>query len=831
MLNTDIFKFELVNREDERTIIDAFLNNVDAKYVLWMNGARGVGKSYLLTEYVASVDNFASIYVNIDIHDISSACYIKTFISQLNRVADLKFLAFLRANYNSIVDIGQKAFNVFLKITDLDDIGLDELSSSITNFYISKQGTRENTVSVVKKYILEALESCDKLLFLLDNFSQCDELSLDIIIQIIHYFQSNSRVKFIICTTEDDLSSRIEIKTALAEKIANKQLQISPFKNKFLFTQMIEKNFNLSEENIKLLAKAFALCQGYPQRFKEVLINLYAKQGIVIDGNKALFSLDIFKQILINEEINFDIDNLCKEHKGVKIILQVIALWGVPISSSILYEFLEFFADNDPTPVLKKEISQSIQILEGLHILVRSFNEHFIILQYKHDSLKNAIIEYFKDDRSLPFLHYSMYEFLMRQKDVQTNPYWNRYHYSLSAYHSYASHAHDWIDINYSFGSSFYKNEQYSEAKSIFSRLEKAVPSLDGSQLLRIGITFYKCGYYSKSNDILTNIQSRNLIDELTIVEINKLYIFLARANTCLLNNEQAFTAISKAEEKSMDNTDLHIATLAAKQSLLFMTPGHFKEAKELFDTLVLRETDIPEMALVYQSAIDYYEGEKSLYYLTKGLNLSKKHLDFLTEGKTLNNMGFEYLRCGHFSSAETLFWESISIIKEHQPHELAYPYNNLAVTNMILGKWNEALKCIMESLFWNKSNYLSLVLKTNRMICYYFNNNELWKEIHSELYEFITSKLDIDDKIYKKIGVNLALLALKSEDFETGIEILDYCEKHLANEWEQGMYRFNNIYNELSKTNMKTQISDIMYQKYYCDIEFEPWLVNFTHD
>lgn len=48
MLNTDIFKFEFVDRTEERQIIDNYLfdfsNNSD--YALWIHGKRGTGKSF-----------------------------------------------------------------------------------------------------------------------------------------------------------------------------------------------------------------------------------------------------------------------------------------------------------------------------------------------------------------------------------------------------------------------------------------------------------------------------------------------------------------------------------------------------------------------------------------------------------------------------------------------------------------------------------------------------------------------------------------------------------------------------------------------------------------
>ena len=147
MLNTDIFKFEFVDRTEERRLIDSYLMDFSSNlsYILWIHGKRGTGKSYFLTEYVMSKKNFTSIYVNIEIENISSGAYLKAFISQLNKAANLKFTNYIRANYKSMATIGQKAVNMILNMTDLDDIGLDELSSSITNYFISNRDEKEKT--------------------------------------------------------------------------------------------------------------------------------------------------------------------------------------------------------------------------------------------------------------------------------------------------------------------------------------------------------------------------------------------------------------------------------------------------------------------------------------------------------------------------------------------------------------------------------------------------------------------------------------------------------------------------------------------------------------
>lgn len=834
MLNTDIFKFEFVDREGERQAIDEYLSDFSQStpYALWIRGKRGNGKSFFLSEYVTTQDRFSSVYVNPERGNMSSGAYLKLFISQLNKAAKLKFSSYLRANYNSVAAIGQKAINIALNLADLDDIGLDELSSTVTNYFVSKHGEKDNTVAVIRKYINEALKKCKRIVIILDNFSQCDQTSLDVISAVIHELAYDTRLKHIICTTDEDLDQRFDIKTVLAEKIPNKPLVISQLQHKGLFVRMLERTFDLNETNINLLSQAFDLCNGIPQKFKELLINIYTAQGIIIDGGKARFASNIFKTMILKGEVSFDIDALCQKKKVAKIVLQITSLWGAPISPNILYEVIEYIANIDSIPFFKEEIGQVIQELEALHILSRTYENYTPLLQFKHDSVKIAVSEYFQEDNLISFLHFCFYEYMMTRDDVTSLPYWQRYYKSLRAYHSYAAHTEDWIAYNYQYGKEFFEKNMFEAAETIFLRLESALINLKGRELLTIGKTFFFCGQYQKADNVLSMLHARRLLNDLDNHDAVQVYLFQAYTKSCLLNSGQALAAISEAEKLCTGDDPSHITIQGAKQSILFLSPGGLLQAKSLFDSLIHESPQTREMALVYQSAMDYYEGDESKKLLKKGLLIAQKYEDKIIEGKILNNLGFESLRCGEYPQARKYFNDSIRILGELQPHEQAYAYSNRAVLHMISKNWEQALADIIEALFWNKSNYASIVLKTNRMLCYFFMGNQQWEAIFQELYDYIASNYYVDDKIYKKICINMALLASKTNRFSTGIDLLERCRPHLESELPHWKYRFLRLYRKLTGTTADLLPKmDVQCHSYYCDIEFEPWLLNFSHD
>lgn len=833
MLNTDIFNFEFVDRTEERIVIDEFLSdNSNNNYVIWLHGGRGTGKSFFLTEYVMSKRDYTCVYVNVEIDNATPGDYLKKIIGQLNQAANLKFISYIRANYKSIGTIGEKALSSLLNIADLDEFGLDELCSSITNYFISRQGDKENTVSVVKKYVREAQKKCKNIVFLLDNFSQCDKASLDIIVSVIHDLLQNEHIKFIICTTDEDLEKRFDIQQIIAEKIPNKPLIVYPFQEKQLFIRMLETTFELDSTTIQLLARVFDLCNGVPQTFKEILINLYTKQGIIIEDTKAKFAIDIFNQQLLKKVLGIDLAAICKSYSGAKTILEILGYWGRPISTAILFDFLDYIADIEPLTPVKEELNKTIHILQNLHIITKYYEDNMILLGFEHDSLKIAVEKYFQEDRVVPFLYYSIYEYIKTHEGCNSSPYWERFYQPLLAFHSYKAQAEGWIECNYSYGYGFFESHRFGEAESIFSRLENIVCDLSEKQLLIIGITFFYCGQYRKADDIFTYLQKRDFENVLSMQECVKLFVFQARARSCLLDSRGALDAIASAEELSISEENLRLQILGAKQSILFLSPGGFDEAKALFDSIIEQKLEIKEMALIYQSAMDYYEGKESLKYLDKGLTIAQKFSDDITEGKIQNNIGFELVRSGEYNDARLHFQNSISILKECQPHEQVYSFSNLSVLEMILGNWDCALDYILEALFWNKSEYASLVLKTNRMLCYYYLGNDQWEEIYHELYKYVNLGYTVDDKIYKKICINLAILAMKRNWNDECIKILELCKPHLKLEWPHGKYRFIKIYNEINGENTLAVLPQNSCQiQYYCQIEFEPWLVNFSHD
>lgn len=836
MLNSDIFNFEFVDRKSERDSVDNFLTDCqNSENVLWLSGKQGIGKSFFLTEYVKKKNPNVTVYIEGSLIDMPQGNYAKKIVSELNSISGMGFWGFIKNNYKSIIKIGKGVVNTVLSIADLEDFGIFDLTSAITDLLVSKVDEKDSMVTAFIKYTNSIEKKLGKVIIILDNFTECDSFSLDIILEMIHKLSPQNTIKFILCTTDERIEKRPDIISAIVEKIPHIMLKMLPFQQTCLFSRMIERSFDLDDTQRALLSLAFKICKGIPQNFKAILINLYTSQGIVLNNEKAQIITDLFSEILYKENITFNIDELCKSSPNAGRLLQLIACFGAPIRKDILINLLSFIMDMNNYNIFAYEIINLINQLVSNHILRLEYENNMEIVKFRHDSLNVSVINYFKKDKIIPLMQHKIYEFLMTEVDndtKKTDKYWSQYYQPVWAYHAFCIKANEWMKINYEYAFKLLGEGLYLDAKSIFDRLENVLPQLSCEQLMNIGYTYFHCGEYKSTVGVLSIVlENCDAKQKSSKDEYIMSLIYLARAKSCLLEYSDALKYIEIAEKESAKESVNYISVMAAKQSILFLTPNGFIKAKKIFDDIVQTEKITKELSLVYQSAMDYYEGETSVMYLNKGLTIAQKFNDIRTCGKIYNNIGFEKLRCGEYLEAEKCFKSSISTLSQCQPHEQAYPYNNLAILNMINGEYENALDNISESLFWNKSEYLSLVLKVNRMLCYFYTGNLLWKELFDKLYEYIKEEKFVDDKIYKKICVNLALICQKNSEPFKGIEILELCKIHMQNEWENGKYRYNKLYSELTCNSFIPNSGTLQNRKYYCDIEFEPWLVNFSHD
>lgn len=143
------------------------------------------------------------------------------------------------------------------------------------------------------------------------------------------------------------------------------------------------------------------------------------------------------------------------------------------------------------------------------------------------------------------------------------------------------------MKINYEYAFKLLGEGLYLDAKSIFDRLENVLPQLSCEQLMNIGYTYFHCGEYKSTVGVLSIVlENCDAKQKSSKDEYIMSLIYLARAKSCLLEYSDALKYIEIAEKESAKESVNYISVMAAKQSILFLTPNGFIKAKKYLTIL-----------------------------------------------------------------------------------------------------------------------------------------------------------------------------------------------------------------------------------------------------
>ncbi|WP_339101744.1 hypothetical protein [Candidatus Enterococcus clewellii] len=832
MDNREFFDFDFVDRLEEREIAKKFLEESSSSpHVLWISGDRGVGKTYFIDNVFNKNIEWFLIHVESE-KDENDISYISNFIQKLQEISGNKFIDYIKLNYSSFVETGTNITKTILDIYKIPDFGVSDIVSNCIHGFIDFKQQQYTLSKTVAKYIQSIIKKKQKIIFCFDNFTRCSPLLIDIIEMTIIENLSNDNLRFIICTTNEDLELAQFHKNFLVEKIPNVKLNMEPFKKNYFFVEILSKTCEIDEEIRECLNTLFYQCGGYPQRFKQTLINLYTKNGIICrEKPKAYFLVDKFKQLLLTESVDFDYESTTFEQK---LILTIMSVWKIPFPIEILQSYLEYLLNefgNIAFLTSSESVRKSIADLINLHIIKIESYCKTDCLKFKHDSLNEIILDLNEDIVQKSYLAFFNYDFLEQKRipNLQTD-YWMLNLDYIRSFQAYYSKRSNWKEVNYEYAVKLYGNGQSYEALQIFNRLNDEIGTIPPRWLIVIAKNLLDCGEFKRSEEMLVIIEDRYL-NEISIKEKITVYSMLARTKCHSYDYEQSFefidTAIHLSEINQLPFTEL----LTQKQSIFFVSPGKFEAAKIMFEDLHARDLDHPSMIGVYQSSMDFYEGRKSIELLDKGYQLAQKYDENgLSSSKILHNKGFEHIRCSDFDKAILLTEEARKNFENTSVHYQAYSYNNLAVIEMINGNWQSAVEHLMNAYVWNKNNYIYNIINTNFFVCYSALKDSKAVVYKKELEELISTNSNLDDRIYKKILINLAIDSKNNNDFYSMERYLNLYRPRFQNDVPSGKCRFISLYNNFSSEQLCMPDVPLETERYYKEIEFEPWLTTITH-
>jgi Flp pilus assembly protein TadD len=752
--------------------------------------------------------------------------YASRFIKLLSEKSDRKFFDFIRENYTSIFDVSEKAYSSIKSIFAIEDFGLFDLFLDITKKFVDKKNERHSLTRIIERY-LEAYIKNEKMLVIFDNFTLCDKQSLDILQPILKKYCNDANKRFILVTTAELLSSREDILLLLSEKLDVERISIKAFASSKFFIEILSEIYDLDLCDFHDIRALFEICEGYPQRLKSFLINLYSQEGIdLCRSNKAILLQDKFKEHLLKKLINFDYNSL----KAVeKYLVQIIAAWGSPIDIPTLNQFIAHVTEIDPLYLQfsREVISQTVLELENRNIIERRYDAGRYAIQFRHDSIYQALSALLREQSiQVYFLHYNMYYFLMKMPQVVPE----REHQSLSAFHAHLGNCDGWEEVNLAYGKRLHESQQYAQAQKVFDRLGNEIHRISAQDMLMIAENCYHSGNYQKAKELADKIAVSNLNTEGRY----QYDIYCSKIAMILGDYERAVAQIRDALLRE-HSEEQRVELVRLKLVALCLFPNGYEKSKKEFDS-IMKEYDNTEkesiIQLIYKDAVDYYRGSDAFYYLNKGRVLAEQAKDWDDWAKITHNMGFEHFRCGEYQKARELFQDSMMKIQELKPHEVSYCLNDLAVIDMMEKQYDNAVSTLREAYFWNKSFYAELAIKGNLMLCYHFQGQHRQAEsLAQELSDYLVPLPKVDDKLYKKIYTNVAIVYMASGRRAQAKALLKRCIPYLKTESSLSSARVYHLLELLQEHVMPQKTVDPRYADYYYRLPFEPWVVTFGNE
>lgn len=749
------------------------------------------------------------------------------FIKALSETSRISFSEFIRANYVSIFDVVRKVAVNILTSSTVNDFGVMDGGLDLTKqFLTANHKESHNLIKVVDRY-LKYVSKKTKALIILDNFTLCDEESLEIFSTVLHTHQEDHNLQFILVTTEEQLMKRLDILTLLSERINVDKISMNPFSSSAYFYDILSNRFDLSQCSWEDIQRLHQVCSGLPQKLKIFLMTLYSQDAIDYQVEKATFVYDKLLKLLRQELINFDFDGLPKEQKY---ILQLVTEWGLPIDLIMLQELSEFIAGVDLSlqeftgTIFRKALLE----LESIGILEKVYTANRCQVKVKHDSIYYAVCQLLRETSvKSRFIHFSMLQFLNIHRDsFSLND-----RESLEAYHSYLAKNDTWCEVNAAYGLKLAKEKRYIKAQKVLDRLSEYVQNLPVVQQLGIALNAYNAGEYEKADSILDLISSEST----TLQEKFKIQTIRCRTAMMRLDYEKAFCAVDQLLDVIQElSIDQQLEALYLKEVALCLKPQKYICAKQLFQKIIQQHNPDDSfywMERIYRTAMDYYRGSASKKYLKMAQMLSRSLSDDEEWAKATHNLGFEHFRCGEYQEAMDCFQDSRHVLENIKPHETSYCLNNIAVIHMVEKEYEQALELLEEASFWNRSDYAVATIKGNKMLCYHYTRQpEEERQLREELLRFLKENPFTDDKIYKKIYTNLAIVDIYRGEMEQAVILLKQCLPYLKTETPHSSARVKKLLYKLgNEAGQDVYLRD--YDDYYYSLPFEPWVLTFGNE
>lgn len=831
--NTEIFDFKFVDRMQEKEKSEEFLHSSNS--FLWIDGVHGVGKSFFIENYIIPKmeKNFKYVvYVNKSSNE-SNVNYLSMLVEKLSKELPLPFERFIYNHYTKWINIAECVSKSIGAFEPLEKIGVfTNVLFNINGYFISKNKEEHSTAKVLVEYLQDIILNSSAYI-ILDNFSYCDKESFRVFEEMFVRLTDNQNLRFLICTTTEEREKNKELNILLCEKLPHTYILMEKFDDVKYFQKIMTNKFHMTKWLSDCMQDIYNLCGGLPDHLRNFVRQLYIDKAIKLQDDKFLIAEEKATALIYKNAIDFDPSML---QPNQKLVIQILALFGMPIPYDLMEKFIIYLNHDCPTYSFQFKLIQNrlLEITESLlqcQIITTQFYNGVEKITFKHDNIYNALYDYYHEEKNaanVAYVHHLIYLYVVNHKDELM-----QYNYSeidileTLASQSFSANEDEWSEYNRKLALCYYDMNKFYQCNQVLSRFRTKSKNIDKELILLMAEVFYEIAEYQSCLQELESLD----IKKLTPSEKLKYYILYGKA--------VSFCDSQKAVENFEAALEMEIP-FEWRCRLEYYCEMSYSEIKEklknaqniffkFYNSIDYRGSSV--YASVLRSSVNIFSIKEAAFYLKEGLNIAHARSDSLEEGKILNNIGFLYTRREDYKNAYRYFMSSCTKLENVKPFEMSYPLTNIAFTQMTINNWEKALDYIDTATMYNKTDFIPYVLKTYKMICLInLNKKDEALEIKEELLEDIEHRKIVDYKMLVKSKMNCAYVAYKIGDIESKENLLQDCWSLVKNTFAQNRYL-----NLCKKMDYHPRLPNFLEcdNKYdlYEKIDFEPWVVTFGHD
>lgn len=803
MNTTDLFNFPFVDRTREQERLNNFLSNVSSN-TLWIKGEHGLGKTEFFKYVLKERADYKLCYIDIKINT-NSVQIFEDFIIELQKISTINFMSSVRNKYKKFYKATKEInLEIFHELQSLIRIILD------AGYYaITWQDETKDPLDIITDYMRSILNE-RKLCICIDNFSRCDEDTMQRFIQIIKKFINEDNFRSCIITVDKDLSENSEIIIRKNLPIVLPVMDILPLAEEKYFRQIMNHIFELSDISRNDLTIIYKKCEGSPKQLVKIIGKLMEKGGIrIVQKGKARIDREVLRSILKSPSIKYEgkeftsrrkwviYSYLClREEESIELIEQLALYISKKIRIYCIYDVVSFY----------KEIDD----LENLHILKYTHDNN---ITYCHDLDYFELTNIFNQDPLKKLFSQYAYEFLLQQKN-------DSLYKDLLCCHAKEAQITGWVKMNFRHGKKLFHNGQLYDAQKVFSRLEDVLTDMNPLQVLFVAITSYETGNFQLS------------IDQIHLIEPVQLrfrhakfyyYFYLGKNYNNIGRTDLAIINLEKALSETKEGSKTYVHALNILHMYYLEIPEKIDTAKEIFNKIRYNYKEIYPViwANTMRGCQNFLSNEEALEVLENAkLNLTSE----LENAFLLTTKGFVLIKSNENVKAKLCFRTSSETIKRLKIHEYSYAANNLAVCYMMEKNYTEAKEILLEALLWNRTDYGEIVLKVHLMICCLYLNNQSETMDYFKYLDAYMAKCPVDPIINRKVHMNLAIVCDRlKNDIEKKVHISKASNyiKGSTSEWRYNMLVDpSKIMEQNRPTCLYQQVTD-----------FDPWFLIYAHD